>query len=279
MADTDFGKNTQQFLGLQPEAPDAQYFGRTPEETQLLAEQKAILAEQRAQLTSVLKQQQLLQPRLFEQLGVKPILDASGNITGFEPLSTSEAGIRKGFEDRVLAAQRGDLPINSALRKELDTREATLKETLRKNLGTGYETSTAGSRGLADFEQARSIAIDNASRSDLVTAEGLRQSGRALDMTLAQALGGVSNLSLPTVAGGMNLANTYAVPLKQLFADRGMQQGVEMFNVGNEYDANKMFTKFVQDWHSAEQANAHQTWQTAWKSMMGGGMGMGGGGG
>jgi len=72
--------------------------------------------------------------------------------------------------ERQGRALRGELPIDQGLLKDLGKREQTLRDTLRANIGTGFETSTAGIQALQEFEQVRQATLDAARRGDI---EGL----------------------------------------------------------------------------------------------------------
>ena len=62
-----------------------------PAETQLKQEQTALLQQQRDILARQYKEQQLLAPILFRQLGIEPVMNEAGEVTGYNTMTTPEA--------------------------------------------------------------------------------------------------------------------------------------------------------------------------------------------
>jgi hypothetical protein len=117
-----------------------------------------------------------------------------------QSLRDREQGIREGFISRTEAALAGDLPVNPALLRDLEQREALLGENLRRSLGPDFATSTPGQNALNAFERERTIALEGARRSDLTMAEQLgiqrEQNLRGQQLSDIQATGGrIQNLS------------------------------------------------------------------------------------
>tara|TARA_Y100000310_G_scaffold292684_1_gene321663 strand:+ start:139 stop:1617 length:1479 start_codon:yes stop_codon:yes gene_type:complete len=117
-----------------------------------------------------------------------------------QSLRDREQGIREGFISRTEAALAGDLPVNPALLRDLEQRQALLGENLRRSLGPDFATSTPGQNALAAFERERTIALEGARRSDLTMAEQLgiqrEQNLRGQQLSDIQATGGrIQNLS------------------------------------------------------------------------------------
>lgn len=193
---------------------------RTPEENALMAEQTSLLREQRTQLETMLKQQNLLQPYLFSELGIRPVTDASGNVTGYEkaPLTAEQqqqsdidkrlreltlgqlevAGspeskeIQQRLQQRSLAALKGELPVDPSLTRSLEEGERQLHAQLRANLGPGYATSTPGIQALADFQKRKSELIYGASRDELTLGEQLSGARSASTIGTASGVGGIN---------------------------------------------------------------------------------------
>lgn len=108
--------------------------------------------------------------------------------------------ITKLQQDRTLAALKGELPVNSALTRELGDQETILRDTLRRQLGTGFETSDPGIRSLATFNQRKNETMDAARRGDLSLSDQLSQARSA--GTFGQ---GMSSGQLAEQLRGVNL--------------------------------------------------------------------------
>lgn len=76
--------------------------------------------------------------------------------------------------DRSIAALRGELPVDPALLRDLDEQEQKLRDQLRKQLGTGFETSTPGIEALSEFGNRRSEILERVRRGDIEAADRLR---------------------------------------------------------------------------------------------------------
>lgn len=118
-----------------------------------------------------------------------------------DPNQALREQIEQGFLDRTLAAQRGELPVNPALLSDLGQQEETLRETLRKQLGPGFETSTPGTERLDQFFQTKEEILEGARRGDLTLSEQLgigrsRENVDLVNQNIAQA-GTITGLSNP----------------------------------------------------------------------------------
>lgn len=74
---------------------------------------------------------------------------------------------------RYEKAAKGELPVSPGLERSLGEEEQQLKETLRRNLGPGYETSEPGIRALREFSQRRQELREGARTGELTRAEQL----------------------------------------------------------------------------------------------------------
>ena len=205
--------------------------GPSEEELELRREQTELLRLQRAQLETVLDQQDLLKPILFEELGIEQQFDAEGNVTGFtrkdDPQQALRDEIETGFLERTRAALRGELPVNPALHRELDQGEVTLREVLRKQLGTGFETSSAGIEALARARQSKTELLEGARRGDLTMAEqlGLAREGNARQQSqffMQNALG-TAQANVPISSGFGEVASGFGQAGSAFSNDRSMQ--------------------------------------------------------
>ena len=124
------------------------------------------------------EQNKILLPFLAEQEGFDVTLDDNGTITGItrrdDPSRDRQDEIQRLLEERSLAALRGDLPVDPALEESLASEEEDVRNRLLQQLGTGYETSSAGIETLGDFFR---------------NAETLREGARTGQLTLAEQLG------------------------------------------------------------------------------------------
>lgn len=203
--------------------------GRSPEETALLQEQTAILRQQQQQLQESLRQQNLLQPLLFGQLGIREVRDAAGNVTGYErapltPEQQQQAQIESKLRERTLAALEGNLPVDPALERSIEEGRGTLGETLRRNLGPGFETSTPGIQALAEFGKRAEELRFGARTGTLTTAEALAGAREARKLQReGQTFGQAFNLAgqdLPFIQTGTGIGSSFSGPLSNMLKDR-----------------------------------------------------------
>lgn len=153
------------------------------------------------------------------------------------------AEIAKLLRDRELAALKGELPIDPTLTRELGTSEATLRSSLQKQLGPGYETSTPGIEALANFMARKNELIYGANRGEITLGEqlgGARDAaafGRGStaltqaelsDRLRASNLGQIFNYGVP--GRGIDyasLASAYQGPLSGLQQQRMLQNQLD----------------------------------------------------
>lgn len=77
------------------------------------------------------------------------------------------------LQQRSLAALKGELPVDPTVTRNLADSEAQLRESLFRNLGPGYETSTPGIQALAEFGKRKQEILAGASRAELTMGEQL----------------------------------------------------------------------------------------------------------
>jgi hypothetical protein len=177
-----------------------------------------------AKQTEAERVQRLMEPYFYEQMGLRPQYGEGGALTGFEritdPLQQQREDIERQYLERTQAALRGELPVDPTVSRELETQERTLRETLRRQLGPGWETSSAGQEALSRFGQQRAEVLAGASRGELLLSEQLglargaaeqqRQAYERGGLTgiggyLAQ-LGAAGRTELPSLAAGAQAA-------------------------------------------------------------------------
>lgn len=189
---------------------------------------------QASQLKSQNNLQNLLLPYQLKQMGLSGTFGADGALTGVTEIAPTEEQqktsdlnksfldlalsqvqgqaanlpqtqeIQKQLQDRELAALKGELPVNPALTRELGEQGDVLNESLRKQLGTGYETSDPGIRALATFNQRKNETLESARRGDLSMADQLSQARSASNFNAAG--GGLTSANLAEQLRGTKLS-------------------------------------------------------------------------
>lgn len=208
------------------------------EEKALQAEQAGLLREQRDILSSQYQQQQALLPLLYEEAGVTPQLDESGAITGFtrepDPAEALRKEVELGLLERSKAALAGELPVSPTLEREISQREETLNESLRKQLGTGYATSTPGREALTRFGQSAIELREGARRGELTLAEqlGVARGGfnQATTAGNISTIGGVNQMPLASVGAGTGLASGFGQAVGGFQQNRALQLQAQIAN-------------------------------------------------
>ncbi len=205
--------------------------GPTAEETELQRTQIDILTRQQELSEQFASQQALLQPFLFEDIGLETIRDEAGNIVGFERAPDEFAEQRTEIEglllDRTQAALVGELPLDPALLRSLDEEEASLRDRLRRQLGPGFETSTPGIQAIAEFTKRSEEIKAGARRADLSLSEqlGLAREGsnqNRIDAFINRALG-VSGSAADPIAALSGTAQGFQSPLSNFAQQRNLQ--------------------------------------------------------
>jgi hypothetical protein len=151
--------------------------GPSAQEQQLQGMQLEMLKENRALMAEQTRIQDLLAPSFYKSAGLTPRYEG-GKIVGFDQAVDDFGGLRKdierGFLERTLKAQRGELALDPALERGIGENKRALEARLLQQLGPGYATSTPGMQALAQAGQG---------------AEELRASSRRGELTLAEQLG------------------------------------------------------------------------------------------
>lgn len=171
----------------------------TPE--QALAKREVELLQRQADI-----QEQML-PYQLEALGFQ--MGADGKIT--KAPETEDARKRREIEDaflnRQLQALKGELPVAPGLLRDLEKQEQLTNERLRKQLGSGYETSSPGIETLGNFQRNKAEALENARRGDISAAVGLSAQSNAANQAARQnVFENASILGTPTVQSAQALS-------------------------------------------------------------------------
>jgi hypothetical protein len=117
------------------------------------------------------------------------------------------AQIQDLYNQRTLAALKGELPVNPALNRELTESERDLRNSLSSQLGTGYATSSPGIEALTKFGQRKSETLEGARRGDLSLSEQM-----SLGRTSSNFGSGVSSSDLSSRLRGMSLQEMMGLP-------------------------------------------------------------------
>ena len=190
------------------------------EEKALQKAQADLLNFQMESLKGQLETQELLNPLLFDELGLTQQFDDQGNLTGFDRQPDQLGDLREENELALLERQKlalaGDLPISPTLERELEEGKQTLEQRLRRQLGSGFDVSSPGIEALGDFDRNATELRESARRGEinLTTQLGIAQGGfnqGVGERNISQTLG-VSQSGLPFtgalggVAGGFGQA-------------------------------------------------------------------------
>lgn len=220
----------------------------------LRAAQLGLINQQRDIATEMLRRQNLLEPSLLAQQGYEQILDPNtGQVTGYRPTQAFQQQqdannqINDLMRTRTLAALKGDLPVDPALEKQIEQSRATLGDTLRSNLGAGYETSTPGIQALAEFDRNAAGLRYGAQRDQLTTGEGIQLQQQQVQNQINQARFGsvVGASQLPASAAsalasagtgytpiGQNLLGQQNLSLQQLLGNLQSQTQLGVAQIG-----------------------------------------------
>lgn len=106
------------------------------------------------------------------------------------PLAQQRKDIEAKFYQRTLDALSGNLPVNPALERGLQEEQDLLGEQMRRQLGSGWATSTPGIQAQAQFRQRKQELLESARRGDLTLAEQLGlQRGHMASRRMADLFG------------------------------------------------------------------------------------------
>ena len=94
-------------------------------------------------------------------IGLKPREGGALDPTG-DPNFTIASQLQN---ETLVRALRGEEPVDATLRTAFEEREDQLRERLRRQLGPDFETSTAGSDALANFDREKAEAFEQFNRS------------------------------------------------------------------------------------------------------------------
>lgn len=180
-----------------------------------------------------------------------------------DPLAAIRQDIERQGLERIQQALAGELPIDPGLERELIEGRSALRNRLRQQLGTGFETSTSGIQALAEFDQ-RALELQASARRGELTigqqislaressnaargGQGLNELSQLLGLSQAaggfgsgvtmgefgRLFGGTGNISqsnLATAGAFGQTASGFQNPLSNLFAERQGIFQADQFN-------------------------------------------------
>lgn len=146
-----------------------------------------------------------LRPYLLQSMGFRE--GADGNLLKMteEEYYESLTGLDKaGYDlamastERSLKAYAGELDISPALEKSLGQRKEELEENLSRNLGSDWQSTTAGIQAMAQFDETSELVREEV-RSGIITNEG----GMALsNLGYMSGIADTDMASFPGAQGG-----------------------------------------------------------------------------
>jgi hypothetical protein len=124
------------------------------------------------------------------------LLEAQAKGDLFKNIYGREENIAGAAARNLLSALAGNISLPVFMQQDLERAERELEDRLRRNLGTGYETSTAGIDALMQYERLRAGALDEFRRQELERMARLvgQSDTTLLNATQAQS-SNVSNLA------------------------------------------------------------------------------------
>lgn len=115
------------------------------------------------------------------------------------PLAQQDKEIRRLSGERTLKALRGELEVDPAVERDLKNQEQTLRERLQQQLGSGYETSSAGQEALQRYREGADVLRSQARRGEMTLSEQLAASRAGIDLAQGQANIAATGAKLPGV--------------------------------------------------------------------------------
>lgn len=113
------------------------------------------------------------------------------------PLAMQNKEIQGLLNERTLKGLRGELPIDPALERDISTQEQTLKDRLRAQFGSGYESSSPGIEALQKFGEGATVLRDQARKGEISLSEQLSLARQGADYAQGGANLAASGAKLP----------------------------------------------------------------------------------
>jgi endosialidase-like protein len=181
----------------------------TDEEKRLMRIQGTAAQEQLTIARSQQAENEALMPLLLQEYGLTRVVDPVTKQISYtkspDDLTTKRKEIEGMQLDRSLKALKGELPVTATLTKELELGKRTLAEKLSRQLGPGWETSSAGIQAQAEYDRMATSLKEAEQKDQLTTAEALsinRQQSRA-----GNTEGTYNTMSTPNIGASGLLSN------------------------------------------------------------------------
>ena len=223
--------------------------GPSPEEQQLRQKEEEYLQtiidylkEQKSEIDVLQQTYQTLTPQIFTQLGYDVQIGDNGAITDIKPLSEEEMlqrmsplqrdmyNIAKQTAELNLKALKGELPVSPALEANLQKQKQLLQETLSRQLGPNWQSTTPGIQAMNEFEKNAELLREEARRGMLTTSSGLLTNAQNRLRTGISDIVSGSQIGLPGLAAergllatGTGLAGAYSNLANRYYQDRYLQ--------------------------------------------------------
>jgi len=206
----------------------------SPEQRELQRAQKEFLDLQTSLIGGAAGDIKGLQGPLLELLGIQGFGEDGSRVEGGFLGRLSE--LENLLFGRTKGAFAGEID-NPALLRDIREQQETLQNQLRKELGTGFRTSTPGIEALGSFGERSLIAKDVSRRADISQLiPQLLNVGQSRGQTLAQILGiagAPAGLPFGQVNTGFAQAQQPFIAQNQIAAQFGLEPGFLESLAGN----------------------------------------------
>jgi len=221
--------------------------GPTPQQIEAQNLQNQLLKQQVELQQRQYGEQQVIAPMLYQQMGYTPQYDSTGKLTGLTQTPEMAAQmqaknqINEAYNQRQLAALRGELPVDPGLMIDLNRQEAAQKATLASQFGQGGQGGTGATQSMDTFNARKMAILEGARRGDLTLAEQLGASEQMQQTALMQrSVSGASagtNFQTGLLGNLMGGVQSAQIPISTGLQEREMGLNAAMFNARNRQSA------------------------------------------
>lgn len=154
--------------------------------------QTQMLQQQMSMMQKMQREQNILGPMMYKQAGYNPTFNAQGELTGLDQSPemaaqmSRQGELTKGFQERQLAAMRGELPVDPGLMIDLQRQDRMNQQSLASQFGQGGGGSTGAMQAQDVFAARKNAILEGARRGDLTLAEQLGASSQMQQTALMQ---------------------------------------------------------------------------------------------
>jgi hypothetical protein len=202
---------------------------------QALEEQQTEMLRQQQQIiTQTAQQQKIIEPFLFQSMGLTPTYDNSGSLVGLTQnpqtaqIQDLQQKVTIGQLQQEQAALNGTLPVNPLVFQQLNQQDQQMRNTMSANLGPGWESSTPGQQAMNQEAITRAGVIQAANTGQMSLDQQLAASGTGTyGATLGQVMQGVTGIN----SLGFNTAGAFG----QAAYGYGQAQQAYEANAANRY--------------------------------------------